>query len=126
MMDIKGAFVVILDDKDQFLLLKRPGWIQWAPGRWAFPGGKLEEGETAQVAAIRETYEETKLAVANLKEATLELGRPIVSYYTRDYVGEVEIDWEHDDWVWASRKIAESLPLAPDILRIYDWVLANE
>ena len=42
-MDINGAFVVVVTDSEPFLLLKRPGWIHWAPGKWAFPGGKLEE-----------------------------------------------------------------------------------
>ncbi|MHA6632155.1 NUDIX hydrolase [Pseudonocardia sichuanensis] len=32
--------------------------------RWVFPGGTIEEGETAQQAAVRECAEETGLAVA--------------------------------------------------------------
>lgn len=32
--------------------------------RWVFPGGTLEEGETAQQAAVRECAEETGLVVA--------------------------------------------------------------
>jgi 8-oxo-dGTP pyrophosphatase MutT (NUDIX family) len=125
-MEIKGAFVMVLNKSNHFLLLKRPAWIHWAPGKWAFPGGKLEEGETPEMAAIRETYEETKLAVTNLKRVTLPLGRPIECYYTRDFTGKVEIDWEHDDWLWATRNLASELPLAPDILKIHDWIIEDE
>ncbi|GAA1278611.1 hypothetical protein GCM10009609_47480 [Pseudonocardia aurantiaca] len=39
--------------------------------RWVFPGGSLEEGETAQQAAVRECAEETGLVVA----ADHEIGR---------------------------------------------------
>jgi acetyl-CoA carboxylase carboxyl transferase subunit beta len=33
------------------------------PGLWAFPGGRVEPGETAAQAAVRETLEETGCAV---------------------------------------------------------------
>ena len=36
-------------------------------GGWEFPGGKIEEGETSEEAAIREMIEETGLQILNLK-----------------------------------------------------------
>ena len=65
MKQIHGAYVVILDEGGRVLLLKRPTWISWAPGQWAFPGGKLEKDETPEEAAIREVKEETRLDVEN-------------------------------------------------------------
>ncbi|SFS32391.1 8-oxo-dGTP diphosphatase [Marininema halotolerans] len=46
----------LLQDQDQFLLLKKPrrGW-------WVAPGGKVESGETIMEAVCREFYEETGL-----------------------------------------------------------------
>ncbi len=43
------------------LLTKRPAHMKSHPGQIAFPGGRLEQGETALDAALRETEEETGL-----------------------------------------------------------------
>lgn len=54
---IRAAGILILDDSGKALFLKRgPG--SDCPGMWGFPGGRLEEGESALDAAIRETREE--------------------------------------------------------------------
>jgi 8-oxo-dGTP diphosphatase len=121
-----GAVVVILREDNHILILKRPDWIHWAPRKWALPGGKLEEGETPEQAAIRETLEETKLVVTNLKLVEAAVGEKLTTYYTRDYKGSVEIDDEHDAWAWASRDEIEKYDLAPNVLELFDWVLKNE
>lgn len=49
---------------DELLLIKASRGI--SKGKWNGVGGKLEKGESAQQAAIREVYEETGLKVENL------------------------------------------------------------
>jgi 8-oxo-dGTP pyrophosphatase MutT (NUDIX family) len=122
---LKGAFVVILDEQDRALILLRPGWISWGANQWAYPGGKIEKGETPEEAAIRETKEETTLDISNIQEIDSQR-QPVKAYCTRDYVGNVEIDFEHEDWTWATRKEMEQYPLAPGVLDIYDGALNNE
>ena len=122
---IKGAFVVILDAKDRALMLLRPSWISWGANQWGFPGGKPEDGETPLQAAVRETREETQLEVANLTKTHAGGNRVLRAYYTRDYTGNIEIDFEHDDWKWMSRDEMAQYPLAPGVLNIYDGVVSD-
>tara|TARA_B100001250_G_scaffold370120_1_gene354066 strand:- start:413 stop:790 length:378 start_codon:yes stop_codon:yes gene_type:complete len=121
----ESAIVVVIDTLDRVLLLLRPRWISWGAGQWAFPGGKLEAGETREEAAIRETREETQLNVRDLKEIEIPVDSKLTMYYTRDYTGVVNIDWEHDDFIWLTRDEVESYDLAPQVLEAYDWVLQN-
>lgn len=122
----KGALVVLLDDQDRVLILLRPSAARWAPNRWGYPGGKIEKGESSHAAAVRETKEETQLDVWDLKKIEIESDLPCVPYYTREYSGEIEIDYEHDDWKWVRRSEVENYPLAPGVLAMLDWVLKNE
>lgn len=55
---------------DEVLLMKRRDDCDNG-GTWAFPGGKIEAGETAEVAAAREFFEETGTEIAtNMSLAT--------------------------------------------------------
>jgi ADP-ribose pyrophosphatase YjhB (NUDIX family) len=66
------ACVIPLDDEGRVILLRRgfdPG-----RGRWTFPGGFVDLGESVEAAAHRETDEELGMAV--------ELG-PLVGVYSR-------------------------------------------
>jgi 8-oxo-dGTP diphosphatase len=123
---IGGAIVVLIDPTDRVLLLLRPRIARWAPEKWGFPGGKIEPGETSREAAIRETKEETTLEVHNLQEIKADIDIGVDIYYTRDYTGSVEIDYEHDDWRWVDREDMKDIPIAPNVLEIYDWTLKNE
>lgn len=52
---------VVRDDRDRLLLVRRgrdPGL-----GQWSLPGGRVEPGETAREAVVREVEEETGLRV---------------------------------------------------------------
>jgi 8-oxo-dGTP pyrophosphatase MutT (NUDIX family) len=43
----------------EVLLTRRPTSMRFGPGMYVFPGGRLDAGETARAAAVRETEEET-------------------------------------------------------------------
>ena len=123
----KGAIVAILDNQNRILLGERPTDITcWAPGKWAFPGGHIERGETPEEAAIRETKEEMNLDIRDLKELELGKDNGAFVFYTRSYDGDVTIDHEHTDWAWVSRDNVEQYPLAPYVLEMYDWVLQHD
>ena len=120
-----GAIVVILDAEKNLLLLKRPMRPMWAPGKWALPGGKLEKGETAMEAAIRETKEETNLDVWDLTHISEYSGIDIDFYLVGGYNGDIQIDEEHDECRWVPRNEIADYDLAPNVLELYDWALKN-
>lgn len=51
------AAVALIDTDGRVLLAQRPEGKSMA-GLWEFPGGKVEQGETPEVALIRELHEE--------------------------------------------------------------------
>ena len=60
----------LVDENGKILLQKRPQGRTMA-GLWEFPGGKLEDGETPELALVRELAEELAIGVdiANLSPA---------------------------------------------------------
>ncbi len=117
--------MVLLDAERRTLILLRPKEAHWAPHKWGYPGGKIEDGEDPETAAIRETKEETQLTVWNLEALPSPHSSEVASYYSQDFEGEVEIDFEHEDWKWVSRDEIEQYPLAPGTLDMFEWVLKN-
>ena len=70
---IEVVAAVIFNERGEFLLAQRPPGKVYA-GYWEFPGGKLEDGETAAAALKRELHEE--------------LGIEVITFYpwlTRDF-----------------------------------------
>jgi A/G-specific adenine glycosylase len=59
----------ILQREGKLFIQKRKSKGVWA-NLWEFPGGRLEPGETPEIALLREYEEETKLAVGNLQKIT--------------------------------------------------------
>ncbi len=57
--------IAVVEHDGRFLIGQRPPGVALA-GLWEFPGGKIEQGETPEAAAIRECLEETGLRVEPL------------------------------------------------------------
>ena len=111
----KGAAVVIFDPEGQVLLLLRPDNVNWAPGKWALPGGHIEEGEKPIDAAVREVREETTLVIADPTEFYMSSNGEVVYFATRDYTGEVAVDFEHEDFAWAYPDDLTNYDIAPSV-----------
>jgi len=59
-----GVAVVLLPDEEEracLLLTKRTRGLRAHSGQWALPGGRVDAGETAEAAALRELAEEVGL-----------------------------------------------------------------
>ncbi|MFS0671693.1 NUDIX hydrolase [Ornithinibacillus sp. 179-J 7C1 HS] len=58
---IISAAAIVLNEKDEILLIKGPR------RGWEMPGGQVEEGESLKAAAIRETKEESGIDIEIIK-----------------------------------------------------------
>lgn len=69
--DLKRASVAVITTLDEtgdypaFIITRRAAKLRGHAGQWAFPGGRLDAGETSLEGAIRETREELGLALTD-------------------------------------------------------------
>ncbi|MDR0669812.1 MAG: (deoxy)nucleoside triphosphate pyrophosphohydrolase [Treponema sp.] len=96
-------------------------------GKWEFPGGKAEEGETGEAALVREFQEEFALAIrveAELERAVFThngVKRNLVAYLIRFETADPAktlVLTDHDEWKWASIEEIERLDFAPSDIKI--------
>ena len=125
---MKGSAVLILDDEDRLLILLRSKGAHWMPQKWGLPGGRIERGENAAGAAIRETKEETDLDidVADMVPMPMHSNKNVDIFYAKKYTGTVSIDFEHEDYAWVARDEIEKYDTTPNIVAKFDWILQNE
>ncbi len=57
----------IIKKDGKYLLAQRKDDCKSAPGKWEFPGGKVESGEDPKSALIREIKEELGISIGNLR-----------------------------------------------------------
>lgn len=107
------CLAVLLNDRDEILLLRRACDDDFAPGRWGLPGGHIHPGETPDDTIRRELDEEvgTNLALRLLRRVgpvrdTLYGGVFEIHLYLYRYEGgSVRRNAEHDDEAWVSRAL---------------------
>jgi len=98
---------IIVNEKGQILILKRSD-NQFQAGRWCLPGGKVDFGESAEEALIKEVAEETALNVTshrflfyqdNLPDETVPM-HFISLYFECEVSGNLQINDESDEARW--------------------------
>jgi 8-oxo-dGTP diphosphatase len=115
MKTIKVAAAIIIKDGQVFATQR--GYGQWQ-GWWEFPGGKIEEGECARAALVREIREEldAEISVGDLLE-TVEWDYPDFHLTMHCFVCELVSDSmhlnEHEAAAWLSRDTLHSVKWLP-------------
>lgn len=134
---IVGVLAVVMRG-DRVLVVRRAN--PPLPGRWGFPGGVLELGETVAEGAMRELFEETGIKAEAAGPLT------VIDTIDRDEEGQVRYHYtlvavighwlsgeglpgdDADEVAWLTRAaiIEQNLPTAPALLPLIDLALARK
>ena len=104
-----GAAILILDEQNRLLMLKRSDI-----GCWGIPGGAMEPGEVVENTARREALEETNLEIVEMSLFGVfsapefyykypngdEVHNVSIVYVSHDWCGEIELIRKHTEWKW--------------------------
>lgn len=121
--EARFAICVLRNRDDQLLLVRRSHDRKLGPGRWGFPGGHIEAGESPGDCAWRELGEEIG------SDHRVELIRSAGPFRDRHYGGRFEahlflyhwhagaitLDDEHIDYCWVSIEDMRDYSLMPGI-----------
>ena len=132
------ASVFLINPEDKRILLVKHKKFN----KWVQPGGHIEDEETPEEAALRETYEETGIKVKLLGERFPredDFIKPLRIQKNRNKEGDVHIDIiyagvpvndveghisdESIDLHWFTRKELDYIDLFPDIKITYDYII---
>lgn len=107
----------LIINNDGLVLAARRSSSMDLPGKWEFPGGKVEPGETPQEALIREIGEELNVIVRisdalsaqvhHYKEKSIQL----IPFVCSVQSGEIRLR-EHQSWNWFDRNELQQLDWA--------------
>ncbi|NRA62621.1 MAG: 8-oxo-dGTP diphosphatase MutT [Psychrobium sp.] len=127
MKKIAVAVGVIENSHGEILLAKRHQHLHQG-GKWEFPGGKIEQGETTLVALRRELLEEVAIDVVEAAPVMIldyDYGDRLVSldiWHVTNFIGQAKgLEQQEIKWVAKSQLSQYQFPDANQ--PIVDWVL---
>lgn len=103
---------VVENEVGELLMLKRSPDARLAPGRWGFPAGHIEEGESPEDCAVRELEEEIgsdfKMqpirAFGPVRDTQYGGKFEIYLYHYRWQGGRITLNHEHTDHAWVGKE----------------------
>ena len=110
--------VTLIKKEDKILLARRSTGDASVLGKWEFPGGKLNSGETEEQAVEREIFEEFELKVKAIKFLmhtiyTDLLKKIDLKLYDCQYLdGRIRLH-DHYEYQWGAKNDLQHFDLAP-------------
>lgn len=122
---LRGAVIVVRNEKNELLLLRRSAQASHHRGMWENPGGKCNPGESFEQAARRELQEEAGLCaeypleqlnekIYHDQECSQDFEVVIFGYSTSTDPKIIESTF--DEWRWVAVDRLSSLALAPYVV----------
>ena len=128
-----AAAIAVVVRGERLLLVRRSHKPD--AGRWGFPGGKIEPGETVIAAALRELGEETGVAADPVEVLTafdvIRGDGPTVHHYVLIAVlcrwthGEGAAASDAEEAAWFDLAALRALAKSPDVERVAELALAR-
>ena len=97
---------LLINESKQLLLCRRSQNKKFKPGIWHIPGGKQENGETAEVALTREFKEELDLDITSIQPLNVVFeyagsdGMHCTQFYLVTARGSISLDFENDAYAF--------------------------
>ncbi|WP_338554617.1 (deoxy)nucleoside triphosphate pyrophosphohydrolase [Paenibacillus sp. KS-LC4] len=114
---LEVAAAIISNEQNQLLIARRKkGKSQ--EGLWEFPGGKIEQGESAESCLRRELLEEMRIEIApqqwfGVNEHYYGAAPIRLIAYKASYISGEIILVDHDDYRWVSPRELKDYSFAP-------------
>lgn len=123
--DMRKVSLVVLLQDNKVLILKRSAGGSNAL-KWGFPGGGIEDGETAEQAAIRECEEEIGITPTKLKKLKV---RDNLTWFVGLMPCEpqqcIDLDLnEHTDWAMVDMDNIHDFDTIDGMLEVVEQVLS--
>lgn len=125
------AKTLVINTDGKVLILRRHDNDDYRPGQWDLPGGQADPGEDPRVAAVREAKEETTLSLSSLSPVYVTShvydDRQVVKtvFATTDYIGDVILSFEHDDYEWVTLEALATRPISQDYIVASQMLAVN-
>ena len=122
------AVDVLIDAEGRFLLTSRPAGKVYA-GYWEFPGGKLEAGESVELALRRVLHEELGITIGHAHPWKIELmdypHARVRLHFCKVYAWDGAFEMrERQAMAWQSLPVTVA-PVLPGTLPVLEWLAAE-
>ena len=121
----------LIKKEDKILLARRSTGDASVLGKWEFPGGKLNSGETEEQAVEREIFEEFELKVKATKFLTHTIYTDLLKtidlkLYECQYLDGQICLHDHYEYQWVTKKDLLQFDLAPADLFLVNSIMEYE
>ena len=116
----KGVNIIIKENENRILVLKRSPDVEFSPNCWDLPGGKVEDDESFKEAVKREAKEESGLDVEPEDNYFYVFYYPngkvnVYAFRTKLISGNVQLNEEHTEFRWIFRDKWKTLDYTPSV-----------